>query len=719
MSTPKRPVKVPTFDEALYQAGDSIRTRRHNITKATLALIDTIDELRTWQSSAEMMTFLRECGLSHDEVSTYTAFTPKLGDLRKELQKHPLSNGAIKALVAANEEAVDHALLLLEAHGRLGDLELAHLREVPDDAKTSDYDHALNLRDLRILDECHRLASTRAQSFTVATKHLCEAMKQHEDQRRSLNSDSYELHNDEFLDTLDDAAIELRERAWSERKSSGEALVEAKGREIVTLAKELLNEFDHIFPDAFVAHEDWVDVGNESPSRRYFAEARYALEALTSGGFSGGFPSENSTYDHWDALSSIAFLAGVRHEFKSYRRYAPRPARKLNAIIIGTASGIEALGLDAAGFRIRAAYTSVALADEVIRANRRDWNVQSLQIEDTAIAADITTQVAKDQTIHLLSGVLRDEAFKERGRGEHDARQQFTRAFQLLDEVKPEAFVFECGTEFLRPAHTALRTKLIWKANEMGFEVADIIGLDARSYGVPQNRQRSVIMGVKADRAPYLRQPFLTQPIKLTVGKAIAHLAFPYLREILATPREIRSASQNKYREWALRWLSTFGKKEWVPDTLGIVRNFTGVHDRWREEFGFYLGTDEVVEPHFDLSSYKSVPLTIPVLKRLQGIPDDWEFVGDYKEQVAQICQTIPPVISRVIGHTIHAALSGEVVDIDRAARTKIDTKRWKRAKGIRVGMAESDNPSRFREQEWRKQIQEGEAYWAAFPHME
>jgi site-specific DNA-cytosine methylase len=331
------------------------------------------------------------------------------------------------------------------------------------------------------------------------------------------------------------------------------------------------------------------------------------------------------------------------------------------------------------------------------------WNQRCVQIDRNGFASDLTRQIDRlgKQDVHLLAATLRDEPFKERGKGEDDKRQQFGHAFQLLHDIRPRAFFFETSAEFRDPRHLPFRNKLSRQADDLGYVITDF-ELNALSFGVPQNRPRSILMGVTKEYGSQLRQPVLVNPIQKTLREAITDVAFGFLPEIEAIPEKARTLDQIKYRKWALAWLAEHGDKS-VPDTLSLIRETSDTFDKWHK-FGFNDDERHIVQPRLEDLQTDSVPLSLLILKRLQGIPDDWLFFGSHDEQRAQICETTPPVIYRVMGHVIHAALTGEDVDLDQAARQKLESRRWKTASGFR-SMSESLGPARARALEWRDHI--------------
>lgn len=714
---------------------------RQNQSRAIFALVEKIDALCKSHEAGSTLPLLRDCGLSDDEISTFMAVTAKLGQHKDSVINQGLGYDGIRALVHASNEAVTQAMFLGSARGRLGATELARLREIPESVRISDVSAAHKLRDDCFRTECIRMAEERQHAFTALAKKLHFAIETYKEHLRYVRRYYTHTENLRFLAKHSANGLAVLEQRGAIARALEKAFFIEQENKIIALAKNVLKEFDELFPGRAIPKADWGFVGNDNPTLRKFAEAREALVALQKGGFSAGFPSITSDYDQWDAVSSIAYLAGVRNRNFHSQRLSPRPVEKLNAFVLRAASGVEAVGLDAAGFRVQATYTSMLpgkprggttlpsertkiVAYDTARAPKlkfkelalkrpgrrklNSWNVRRLQIDSDGFASELNRQIDRlgHKDVHLLAATLRDQPFKERGRGADDERQQFGLAFQLIQANRPKAFFFECAAEFLGPKHIPFRNKLVRQAEELGYIVEDF-ELNASMFGVPQDRPRSVLMGVAKEFGTRFRPPVLTNPIKLTLGEVISDAAFGFLPEIKAIPEEERTPDQIRYKKWAQDWLDQHGKKL-VPDTLSLIRGSSNTFDRWHE-FGFIINESHTVKPLIEDLHTDSVPLSFQILKRLQGIPDDWKFSGSDEDQRAQLCETTPPVIYRVIGHIIHAALTGEDVDINQAARLRLDSKRWKTASGFH-SLAESRNPAHNRALEWHEHILREEA---------
>lgn len=735
MPPKKRLSKRSPSDEKLHAAGIAISRMRLNHSKGILALAKKIDGLRGAYETANIISLLRDCGLNEDEIATYMAVTSKLGHYEDRIKSQGLGYDGVRALVHASDEAVAQAMNLGNAGGPLGVNELARLRDIPERSKIPDIDAVKNLRTECFQAECIRMAQERQHSYTTMARELHIALEGYAERLRYVRHYYERVEDYNFLADLSDQDIEALRQEGVKVRAIEETFFGKNEEEIIALAKVLLKEFDELFPGRAIPKSDWGRIGNDNPTLRYFAEARQALVALQAGGFLGGFPSDASEHDQWDALSSVAYLAGVHSGSTLSQRLSPRPVEKLNAFIVRSASGVEAVGLDAAGFRIRGTYISIrrgrpraksltssgsakvivyrqvsalrlSIKLRKLNLGRRimnAWNQRYVQIDRDGFAPDLTGQIDRlgKQKVHLLAATLRDEPFKERGKGEDDKRQQFGHAFQLIRDFRPKAFFFETSAEFRGPKHLPFRNRLAHQADDLGYVITDF-ELNALSFGVPQDRPRSILMGVAKKYGSQLRQPILVNPIHRTVGDAIADVAFGFLPEIEAIPEEVRTPDQIKYRKWARAWLAEHGDKP-VPDTLSLIRKSSDTFDKWHK-YGFNDAVRHIVQPRLEDLQTDSVPLSLLILKRLQGIPDDWTFFGSHDEQRAQICETTPPVIYRVMGHVIHAALTGEDVDIDQAARQKLESRRWKTASAFR-SMAQSDNPARLKALEWREHV--------------
>ena len=59
------------------------------------------------------------------------------------------------------------------------------------------------------------------------------------------------------------------------------------------------------------------------------------------------------------------------------------------------------------------------------------------------------------------------------------------------------------------------------------------------------------------------------------------------------------------------------------------------------------------------LASYQGAPrLTVRMVARLQGFPDDWEFIGGKTAAYKQVGNAFPPPVAEAVGTEVVAALN-------------------------------------------------------------
>lgn len=694
-------------NETMCADAGSIRVRQQSIIRSVLSIGKTVQKLQKHRSSEQLLALLTDCGLSDREIAAYLSFPSTLLEFEKQLTRSGLGYDGVAELLPLGREAASHAISLLASTGRLGQVEIGQLRQVPDAKSVSDHEALLEQRSIRMSLEARRLADAHVEQFTANARKLYTLMKQLRAKYVELAYYFQRIEHEYEENLIDDDEVQRRHSAWSDVDVRGTEFMVETRLQISALAVSLLEDFDRLLPFANVSRIDWLNPGIDDETRN-LSESRYALAKLAEGSFSADFPSDTSRFYTWEPIEAIAYLAGIPSDVGSSRRFAPRPVKKLNAVSISTVSGAELIGLTNAGFRIRGFYFKRA-PNKTPAMNRRDWPQGANSIEGGDFSTDLLTKcsVLGNQELHLITGVIPGEPFRESGHGEHDKREKFALALRAITVSKPQGFFFECEHEFDEPKHTPFKTKLMAQAREQGYISVGVARLDAQHFGIPQERKRVIFLGVRSDCASSLRIPCLAKPLHRTVGQCIVDIAFPYAAEIRSLPKKRRSPSQINYLNWEQEWLSTYGKSLAVPDTLTLVRKARGYEDKWLEA-GFVIGDDAILQPGPHLSIYSRLPLTIDILKRLQGVPPDWEFEGSYDEQVEQICQTPPAVITRLMGHSVHEALTGNIVDFDEAAAANIHTKRWKASKGFH-SMADADDPAMRIRADWREYVREAE----------
>lgn len=309
----------------------------------------------------------------------------------------------------------------------------------------------------------------------------------------------------------------------------------------------------------------------------------------------------------------------------------------LSSLELCAGAGGQAIGLELAGF----AHEGVVEIDKdccnTLRLNRPAWNV----IEGDMKALDGTPFKGVD----LLAGGLPCPPFSIAGKqlGEKDERNLFPAAVRLIDEIRPRAILIENVRGFLDAGFLDYRENLRDVLYKMGYLAAWRI-LNAPDFGVPQLRPRVMIVALRRDIWDRFDWPQVETHNPATVGQTL----YPLMAE-----RGWKGAA--KWRDKADDIAPTIvggSKKHGGPD-LGPTR----AKRAWA-----LLGVDGMgiadAAPGPELRVDHVPRLTVPMVAKLQGFPDDWTLSGRKTAAYRQIGNAFPPPVATAVAMKIKEALT-------------------------------------------------------------
>ena len=311
----------------------------------------------------------------------------------------------------------------------------------------------------------------------------------------------------------------------------------------------------------------------------------------------------------------------------------------LTSVELCAGAGGQARGVEQAGFGHEALVELDKHACETLRLNRPNWPVfeEDLNSPTEFDAGDYVG-------IDLLAGGLPCPPFSVAGKqlGEQDERNLFDRGVELVDEIRPSAVMFENVKGMLNPSFDDYRGRIGKRLKKLGYTHGWKL-LNASDFGVPQLRPRVVLVAVRSDRSGNFEWPdardFL--PPK-TVGET--------LHDLMAIDGW---AGADAWRDAANRIAPTVvggSKKHGGPD-LGPTR----AKRAWKELDVDGMGiANEPPAPGFN-----GIPrLTVQMVARLQGFPDEWEISGRKTNAYRQVGNAFPPPVAKAVASKIAAALS-------------------------------------------------------------
>lgn len=305
------------------------------------------------------------------------------------------------------------------------------------------------------------------------------------------------------------------------------------------------------------------------------------------------------------------------------------------AVSLFSGCGGSDIGLHAAGFDILLANDVLRYASEVYKAN----------LPDTDFRLGDVAEIKSFPTADLLVGCYPCQGFsqggvRDPGRKINYLYREFDRA---LRQIKPKAFIVENVSGMRRSNFQHLLNNQITRFRMAGYRVS-VDMLDARHFGVPQERQRVFIVGVRSDLDA--RYVFPTGEYTddgngkkfITIKDAIADLPAWPEGEFNTEQFHWYYLSRNRYRGWDECSRTIVAKARHVslhPSSPKLTRVHT---DKWVFE-----------------NDGPARRLSFRECARLQGFPKDMKFpetVG-VNEKYKVVGNAVPPPLFNAVASAL------------------------------------------------------------------
>lgn len=318
------------------------------------------------------------------------------------------------------------------------------------------------------------------------------------------------------------------------------------------------------------------------------------------------------------------------------------------------------LGLEAAGFRTIGCIERDETVRQSLVANRNSrWPLLEPGDVSKAIASITPASVGlKPRQLAILAGGPPCQPFSKAAQwsatartGLLDPRSHCVRAFlTLAGQFLPRVMLIENVSGFIRGDVSAL-TEIEARLDEINetrgteYRIHSRI-LNASDYGVPQHRERAIIVATR-DGEEFTWPSPSHQGNPTRVWDAIGQLK---------ANGDVRKASG----KWADLLPSIPEGQNYLFHTrLGGGRPLFGYRTRYWS-FLLKLAKDKpswTLQAHPGPSTgpfhWENRPLTIPEMLKLQSFPSTWKVEGGFRYQVRQVGDATPPLLAEVIGRAI------------------------------------------------------------------
>lgn len=318
-------------------------------------------------------------------------------------------------------------------------------------------------------------------------------------------------------------------------------------------------------------------------------------------------------------------------------------------------------------------------------------NVKMFNCDINDLSEEMLKKIIKDKSIDLIIGGPPCQSYSTLGKRKLDERANLFKQYKrILQILHPKAFVFENVVGILSMEKGCLFKKIKSEFESLGYELKCKV-LNAVDFGVPQNRERVILVGFNGKNTftypkpthgegllPYvtledaigdlpvlesgqtknyydgnINNEFLKFVRKANNSILTEHTApknGEHLIKIMKTlkdgqskndlPEEIRPKSG---------YGNTYAKLWWKKPSTTITRNFA------------CPSSSRCIHPR------DSRAMSIREGARLQSFPDDYKFYGSDSMKRLEIGNAVPPLLSIAIAKTILNALNAENQPLNNA----------------------------------------------------
>lgn len=384
-----------------------------------------------------------------------------------------------------------------------------------------------------------------------------------------------------------------------------------------------------------------------------------------------------------------------------WSRWIDQSARPTAIDLFSGAGGLS-YGLEAAGYQ-------VALSVDL-----DEWALQThaANFPGLALRLDLGSKDIRDEIVHLFAGVEVDlvaggppcQPFSRAGRSKIrslvdlgvrdsvDERKELWTAFlDVVERIRPRAVLMENVPDMALGDEMVRLRLIIERLETAGYEV-DARIVDTWLHGVPQHRQRLILVGVRDGGA--FEWP--DEGDKVTVWDAIADLPVlqvepdtpigastmqygnPEMSDFARAARKdcvgaqaelvhdhvTRAVREDDFEAFKLMTSSTLYSE--LPDTVKRYRDdiFDDKYNRldWHD-FSRSITAHIAKDGYWYIHPSQHRTLTVREAARIQTFPDSFRFAGTRSHQFQQIGNAVPPALGAAIGVALLSATRSFEVD--------------------------------------------------------
>jgi DNA (cytosine-5)-methyltransferase 1 len=335
--------------------------------------------------------------------------------------------------------------------------------------------------------------------------------------------------------------------------------------------------------------------------------------------------------------NGVLFPEATENPWATVSGGRPRPlsASGLTTLELCAGAGGQALGLEQAGIGHACLVELNPHACATLRLNRPDWTVHEGDLN--------RFDGAPFQGVEIISGGLPCPPFSKAGKqlGTGDERNLFPAMLRLVDQIRPQAVMIENVRGLMDAVFEDYRLHVAGQLKKLGYQTGWKL-MNASDFGVPQLRPRVVFVALRSQYSEHFAWPEPARIPPLTVGEV--------LYDLIAANGWKGAKAWRKQADEIAPTIVGGSHKHGGPD-LGPTR----AKRAWAA-----LGVDGLgIANEAPAADFVGLPrLTVRMVARIQGFPDEWEFAGRKTASYRQVGNAFPPPFARAVAECIKACLS-------------------------------------------------------------
>jgi len=340
-------------------------------------------------------------------------------------------------------------------------------------------------------------------------------------------------------------------------------------------------------------------------------------------------------------------------------------------------AGGLSLGFKLAGFQI---VGGIDFQQDAIYTHEKNFKNSISICGDIKEISDDKVKELYENKVDIIIGGPPCQGFSAGNRQqiENDPRNKlFFEFIRFVRILQPRAVVIENVRQILTKDKGFAKTKIFEILEELGYNV-DVRVLKASDYGVPQNRNRAIFIGLKKEYGKIDYDKIKKISIPVTVKEAIGELYelenkntnIITIKPLTKFQKYVRSKDNmifnhdikypNQEVQDRINFVPQGGNWQNVPENMWKTK-------RNNRHSSAYRRLDEN-KPSITIDTghmnyfhplYNRVP-TVRESARLQSFPDDFIFVGTPTSQLRQVGNAVPPLMAKAVAELIKETLENE-----------------------------------------------------------